>query len=937
MTTEEKDTWAVVNAHRHIEHRPRVQWITVAVIAAAVLIALLIGAFVAKADATENFYLGAFAHPEPQETRSLSPIPAPVNIEASGVPLTQTGGSLNVNCTAGCSGSGGGNAAAGLTGASVPTSAGYTGFNSSGNLVGVSTVNPLPVVQQGSVAVTGTFFQGTQPVSLATLPALTAGSAVIGHVIADSGSTTAVSGNVTAVQATGSNLHVAVDSAPTTAVTGTFFQATQPVSAAALPLPSGAATSTIQTNGTQVTQVSNFPATQPISGTVTVSNPSSGGGGTLGAPSVVTVANPGQPASINVTNTPFHPVPVSISNPAQLASLINGNCNASTVNPYYYCGNNTASVGAPGFVPIPPQAVQIGATPLSTQYVATTGNDANDGFSWAKAKLTVAAGIAALPQGSLGGGTVEIACGTYVGPTAAQLFSGVYLRGNCAGRSIGITSAKVVLTYTSTLNLSAVENIRFQHVTLDWGSGLGGLQITNSEDLQFSYLSLNQCGNATTPCILLSAVAGGFGSASHNTFDHTEIEGNTTAGTAGAALACIQLVGSGTVNAGPSATQNSFYQTKCRGYWVGGIDAELNSDTNFFWGFQIFQETPTVPTNSYILGFNLTTPASNQDADASYYYAVNATLGAGVTSWIRAGATNGNVIQFTTTAGGVPIVSYLGPTASTSWTIQTAPLGGTPNSQLFAIGNGTISACWQSSGCPSATVAPGDLTAARSATVGVLNLGTDGANIFRSGASFVGVCTAGTGGCTWQTPEIATPAGVASQGVLWPGSDDHLEHYNSNNAGVQTVPYRVTMASSSGAVTSTTLGQPGGMTALTWNVAAGRTYQFACDLYYQISSVTGVPSPAMALGGTATMTSMWAVADGYQTATLTTEGTVTTAVATKSTIVTTASTPVTTNLPFKYHGAFTVNAAGTVLIQAANFLNAGASMTIGTLGSCTLQ
>jgi hypothetical protein len=46
--------------------------------------------------------------------------------------------------------------------------------------------------------------------------------------------------------------------------TGTFA-----VSAASLPLPSGAATSANQTNGTQITQVSNFPATQPVSGTVT--------------------------------------------------------------------------------------------------------------------------------------------------------------------------------------------------------------------------------------------------------------------------------------------------------------------------------------------------------------------------------------------------------------------------------------------------------------------------------------------------------------------------------------------------------------------------------------------------------------------------------------------------------------------------------------------
>lgn len=49
--------------------------------------------------------------------------------------------------------------------------------------------------------------------------ALPAGSAVIGHVIADSGSTTAVTGNVTAIQGTGTNLHVVTDSTSVTAAT----------------------------------------------------------------------------------------------------------------------------------------------------------------------------------------------------------------------------------------------------------------------------------------------------------------------------------------------------------------------------------------------------------------------------------------------------------------------------------------------------------------------------------------------------------------------------------------------------------------------------------------------------------------------------------------------------------------------------------------------
>lgn len=63
--------------------------------------------------------------------------------------------------------------------------------------------------------------------------ALPAGTNVIGHVIADSGSTTAVTGNVTVVQATGTNLHAVIDSgtiatsnSATSASTATWTSAT---------------------------------------------------------------------------------------------------------------------------------------------------------------------------------------------------------------------------------------------------------------------------------------------------------------------------------------------------------------------------------------------------------------------------------------------------------------------------------------------------------------------------------------------------------------------------------------------------------------------------------------------------------------------------------------------------------------------------------------
>jgi hypothetical protein len=102
--------------------------------------------------------------------------------------------------------------------------------------------------------------------------------------------TQAVSGTVTVAQATGTNLHTVIDSGSVTAtisgtpnvnvtnasipVTGTFFQATQPVSIASSVAVTGPLTDT-QLRAAVVpvslasTTISNFPATQAVSGTVT--------------------------------------------------------------------------------------------------------------------------------------------------------------------------------------------------------------------------------------------------------------------------------------------------------------------------------------------------------------------------------------------------------------------------------------------------------------------------------------------------------------------------------------------------------------------------------------------------------------------------------------------------------------------------------------------
>jgi hypothetical protein len=88
------------------------------------------------------------------------------------------------------------------------------------------------------VAVTGSFYQATQPVSAASLP-LPTGAATA----AKQDATLAAIG--TPLQAGGTIGAVTSITNPV-AVTGSFYQTTQPVSAAALPLPTGAATAAKQ-------------------------------------------------------------------------------------------------------------------------------------------------------------------------------------------------------------------------------------------------------------------------------------------------------------------------------------------------------------------------------------------------------------------------------------------------------------------------------------------------------------------------------------------------------------------------------------------------------------------------------------------------------------------------------------------------------------------
>lgn len=134
----------------------------------------------------------------------------------------------------------------------------------------VSTIDNLPnltlTVASHAVTNAGTF-------AVQNTAATPAGTNVIGHVIADTGSTTAVT-SLPAIPA-GTNVigHVIVDTAPTTAVTGTFFQATQPVSATSLPLPTGAATSALQPTAAAIGSTTSGQTGHVVLGATTTAAP----------------------------------------------------------------------------------------------------------------------------------------------------------------------------------------------------------------------------------------------------------------------------------------------------------------------------------------------------------------------------------------------------------------------------------------------------------------------------------------------------------------------------------------------------------------------------------------------------------------------------------------------------------------------------------------
>jgi hypothetical protein len=246
-----------------------------------------------------------------------------------------TGGSTSLNISGGSglpTGWGGGG---GGPGGSVPTGSAGSPNSNVVTVQGISGGTGIPV--------TGTFWQATQPVSLASLPALAAGSSTIGKVdvLGNAGAILDTAAGTSATQAIGVQ---GVTGGVAVPVSGNFYQATQPVSLASLPA--------LATGSNTIGSIAN--TSFGISGTLPAfaSAPTIVGAGTAGAPSggVVSIqgVSGGQPVPISGTvsasiggfaPTPAYTTPLSVSTTSARVAAPSG-----TVAVVYNVGSNDAYV-----------------------------------------------------------------------------------------------------------------------------------------------------------------------------------------------------------------------------------------------------------------------------------------------------------------------------------------------------------------------------------------------------------------------------------------------------------------------------------------------------------------------------------------------------------------------------------------------------------------
>ncbi len=285
----------------------------------------------------------------------------------------------------------------------------------------VSSTNPLPIqgVSGGTaVPVAGTFWQTTQPVSLASLPALAAGSNTIGAI---SNTSFGISGTLPAFASTPT---VTVGNS-SIAVTGTFWQTTQPVSLASLPaLAAGSNTIGAISN-------TSFAATQ--SGTWNVGL--SAGSNTIGKADILGNAGATLDSAAGTANTEALTIQGNASGIAVPTSLASLPALAAGSNTIGSINNISGTVSLPTGAAIASNQTDVQSAPGTPQTTAITIQGNASGIPVPiTGTITTTPGTVATPDvtGYSNGGTATTdtgdSYGRYMeikaGSNAAQLLGG---------------------------------------------------------------------------------------------------------------------------------------------------------------------------------------------------------------------------------------------------------------------------------------------------------------------------------------------------------------------------------------------------------------------------------------------------------------------------------------------------------------------------------
>jgi hypothetical protein len=262
--------------------------------------------------------------------------------------------------------------------------------------------------------------------------------------------------------------------------------------------------------------------------------------------------------------------------------------------------------------------------------------------------------------------------------------------------------------------LTNTYNTRVEDVSLDFANSGAGLSFVDSQWNHWKNVTLDNCGDTTTPCVQLLSNGGGSpaDNTAFNTLEDIVVNPNTSSGQ----YATAWLFQGSSASGGSAVTQNRIIRSIIAGNILCGFDQEALTDSNVISDAQLYQQDNTLSTSSPNC-FNLQNPTVDVDADGSVY--TNESITGAFAYTARLGQASGNRITYTDQF--VANFQILGG-SSPRLCMDTNSLNGANGVDVYCDGR-LMAAANLSLLFPSASQ-PGDIVAAESATVGKIYLGT---------------------------------------------------------------------------------------------------------------------------------------------------------------------------------------------------------------------